>query len=298
MDYFANYQQYLEGRGASRLTISGYLRDLRLFSTWFVKTNREQVSPENLTPIDIRLYRGHLIAEKMRPATINRRLAALRSFGSMLHETWDMPFNPAGGIRGVDKQKIAPKWLDKKQQTALIRALERQVMAARSEPARRQALRDRAAVILLLNSGLRVSELCALDLDDLELRERGGKLRVRSGKGDKAREIPLNKTARAAVKAWLELHLGEGQGPFLTGKRNIRLTPSGFERRLRLIGQMIGIEVNPHSLRHTFAKNLVDAGVSLEKVAALMGHENLNTTRIYTIPGEDDLEKAVDTLDF
>jgi integrase/recombinase XerC len=75
------------------------------------------------------------------------------------------------------------------------------------------------------------------------------------------------------------------------------LTSSGLQRRLAEIGRLAGLEVTPHTLRHTFAKNLVDAGVSLEKVAALLGHSSLNTTRIYTVPGHNDLEKAVEVLD-
>jgi integrase/recombinase XerC len=298
MDGIPAFEEYLQGRGASKHTVQGYMMDVRIFSDWFEETNREKLTPEKFTPVDLRLYRQNLLNKGAQPSTINRRLAGLRAFGSMLVKNGVISSNPAEGIRMVEKQRLSPKWLEKRDQAALIRQVERQVNAARTEAGKRQAIRDRAAVMLALNAGLRVGEICDLELRDVEIGERSGALHVRAGKGEKARSIPLNKTARAAARLWLQ-YRGNDPGPsFWNGKHGGGMTPSGLERRVREIGRLAGVEVTPHILRHTFAKSLIDLGVSLEKVAALLGHSRLETTRMYCIPGEADLEKAVGLLDF
>lgn len=291
------FRDYLEGEGRATHTIRGYTQDLAIFARWFEEANGEELAGDNLTPTDIRLYRQFLQGPaKAKPATINRRLAALRMYGESMRTAGVIGDNPAHGVRGVKEQTMAPKWLDKKQQAAITRALEKDLLTAVSDFGRRQATRDRAAVLLMLNAGLRVSEVCALDLADFELSERKGTVHVRTGKGDKARAVPLNRTVREALQAWLELR-GADPGQVFTGKRGNALTPSGLQRRLEELGRLARVEVTPHSLRHSFAKNLVDADVSLDKVAMLLGHSNLNTTRIYTIPSSQDLTRAVELLD-
>ncbi len=134
---------------------------------------------------------------------------------------------------------------------------------------------DRAMIVLLLNSGLRISELCALSTKDIELTDRKGKLIVRQDKGSKKREVPLNRIAREALKDWMNVRTA-GDALF-EGKRGDRLSPSGVYRRLVELARRAKLEdVSPHTLRHTFSKNLVDAGVGLEHVAALLGQSNLN----------------------
>jgi integrase/recombinase XerC len=292
-----SFQTYLEGRGSARLTVEGYLRDVRLFSQWFEQSNREQLSPQKMTQIDVRLYRQWLMDQRAAPTTINRRLAALRCFGECLKSSGELDHNPAEGIRMVEIQQTAPKWLSKQDQTALLRQLDRSMNAATSEAGRRQAIRDRAAAVMLLNTGLRVAELCDLKLADIELSERKGSVFVRNGKGSKSRRIPLNQAARKATKLWMQ-YRPEGGELFLSGKGGDGLSTNAFERRLKLIGRQCGIEVTPHELRHSFAKNLLDAGVSIDQVAKLLGHSRIETTKLYVIPSEADLAKAVEKLDF
>jgi len=291
------FQDHLQERGASRNTIAGYVRDITLFSTWFETQNREMLTAEKLTPIDCRLYRQWLIDDGASPATVNRRIAALRSFGAMLMDRGEIPENPARDVRMVGRQKMAPKWLDKREQAALIRQVERQVNAANTKAGKVQAIRDQAVIVLLINSGLRVSELAALELRDIDIHERGGVLHVRAGKGEKSRSIPLNKAARRVVRLWLQFRPDGPDFRLWSGKRGAGLAASAIERRVCELGRLAGVEVTPHTLRHTFAKNLIDAGVGIELVAALMGHSSLETTRLYCIPGEADLERAVAKLE-
>jgi len=137
-------------------------------------------------------------------------------------------------------------------------------------------------------------ELCALRWSDVRISDRKGMLVVRSGKGSKRREIPLNKDARSAL---LLLGYSDNAGkdtPVVVGQRGA-VTVRGLQNILeKYKGDLENF--SPHSLRHTFCKNLVDAGVGLEKVAALAGHESLDTTRRYCSPSEHDLARAVELI--
>jgi integrase/recombinase XerC len=285
------FAAYLRSQDRAAITVNGYLRDLQAFARWFEQTNGEALSLERITSTDAREYRQWLIARQAAPSSVNRRLSALRAF-------FEWAQGQALDVRGVEEQSLAPRWLDRREQSALLREAERALSAARSEAARLLARRDHVILLTLLNTGLRISELCALNVEDLELSERKGWFVVRMGKGSRQRQVPLNNPTRKALHAWLEARPGKGSNALFTGRRGERLTPSGVGRRLTAMARRAGVEgVTLHTLRHTFAKNLVDAGVGLERVAALLGHNNLNTTRIYTLPGERDLERAVERLE-
>ncbi|MBN1449525.1 MAG: phage integrase family protein [Anaerolineales bacterium] len=153
----------------------------------------------------------------------------------------------------------------------------------------------------MLNTGLRAEEVCSLVTSNLEISERKGEVLVQRGKGRKQRRIPLNKQARQALSAWLEIRLETEASWIFTGQRGDAFSTSALRRIISALAYSARLdpdEVSPHSLRHTFAKRLVDQEVSLEKVAALLGHSNLNTTRICLTPGQGDLEKTVEVLEY
>ena len=289
------FESYLQDRGSSPKTIRGYLNDLKQFATWFEITNGQVLEPGLMTPIDGREYRQYLIAiKKSRPATTNRHLAALHSLGEWAVKVGEVGSNPFSGIKKVEQQALSPKWLDRREQAALQRLVDRQVNAAQTDIARMQAIRDRCILIVLLNTGLRIGEFTQLEETDIQMTDRKGELWVRKGKGDKSRNIPLNDTARRVLKEWMVL---KPKSPLLfTGQRG-PLKIRAVELIITELGRLANVEVTPHRLRHTFGKSLVDSGVSLEKVAALLGHSSLNTTRIYITPSQADLEKAVNMLD-
>jgi site-specific recombinase XerD len=295
---FEAFKQFLVDAGKSDRTILGYLADITIFSRWFEQTNGKIFSPDNLTPTDVREYKQYLLnGQKAKAATINRHLAALRSYASWAKKSSSAVYNPADGIKGVSQQNHAPKWLDRKEQAAVIREGERRVQTAKTEPAKRQAIRDHCILTVLLNTGLRVSELVALEIEDILLSERKGELRVRTGKGTKERIIPINDSCRKAIKAWYSVRPTDLTSRVFTTQRG-PATTRAIQSVLESIGEAAHVEnLTPHVARHTFAKNLVNAGVSLEKVAMLMGHSSLDTTMVYTTPGMSDLDKAVRTLD-
>lgn len=288
------FEKYLVEEDRAPLTVRGYLRDLALFAEWFKQTNGAALAPKLLTAQDVRDYRQHLLRHKAAAATVNRKLMAISAYARWARSAKLIEFDPTEKVKMIDQETAPPKWLDRQEQGALLREAQRALNAAKSEVKKVQAVRDLAVIQALLHTGLRVSELCALEMSDLTISERKGKLRVRLGKGAKQRDVPLNATALAALKEWLGVRPQQADHEFVfTGKGSLPLGSSGVQEILAEIGRRAGVEVTPHRLRHTFAKNLVDRGVPIDQVGALAGHSSLNTTRRYTTPSASDLEKAV-----
>lgn len=300
---FKAFEEYLVQQERAPLTIRGYLADLSHFVLWFEQTNGERFSLPAVTPTDVREYRQHLAAvQRHKPATVNRRLAAIAALMNWAKQIGLIEQDPTEGVRGLPQERRGPRSLDKKEQYALQRAIEKDLQLAYLRYPMRWRIheRDASITIFLLHTGLRLSEALALQLDDLQLSDRKGEVIVRQGKGGKSRTVPLNAAARKALQTWMEVRR-TFQGSFLwigmeNGGRNA-LSGRSVQRALVRLGRAAGLErLTPHVLRHTFAKNLIDAKVGLEKVAALLGHSNLNTTRIYVTPNQRDLEQAVEQI--
>ncbi len=299
------FRTYLVNQDRSSLTVNGYLADLKHISRWFEQTNGEPFSPQALTPTDIREYRHFQInVERRKASTINRRLAALSAFMAWAKRAGLVEDDPTRDIRNVAQVNSGPKYLDKKQQYSLQRAVEKDVQLSRLRFPRRWVARQRDAslVIMLLNTGLRLQEALDLHLSDVQIGDRKGQILVQSGKGRKQRTIPLNADARKALQEWMAVR-PTGTDDYLwvavENASKSALSSRSVQRVILRLGQEAGLKnLTPHMLRHSFAKNLVDSGVGLEKVAALLGHANLNTTRIYITPNQNDLEQAVEGLSF
>ncbi|HOP69397.1 MAG TPA: tyrosine-type recombinase/integrase [Bacillota bacterium] len=280
-----DYESFLKQKDVSTNTIASYLADLEAFKNWYRGTTGEEFDPGAIGPIDVVEYKRYMLNRNRKPATINRHLASLSAYFRWAVERGLSPQNPVDGIKSVKQERLAPKWLERREQLSLLRAVQ-----ASKKP------RDIALINLLLHTGLRVSEVCALDLDDVFLRERSGWVVVRSGKGGKRREVPLNATVRSSLADWIEARCRE-PGPLFFGQKGNRMTSRGIEHLIAKYARIAGVEkVTPHSLRHTFCKSLIDSGESLDRVAVLAGHESLNTTARYTRPSVGDLQKSVDKL--
>lgn len=356
---YDEYQEYLQTAGKSNHTSRAYLLDLQSFAAWFRTSNGEDISPRAVDPRDITEYRGYLLRTGVSPATVNRRLISLRRFFKWAHHQKlvdESPFEMLERVyvREQGQQEVAPRWLDANEQLALLRAVRKgsqtdQTGQAGKHTGAKQgsdngsdkgggseegddntsgississAIRDLAVIQTLLGTGLRISELANLRLEDVEVFERKGLVRVREGKGGKSRVVPLDNQTRSALLRYIEkrkkqLQLPEQmpeqqlsrrkrpsgnssrpktqqpEGPLFVGQRG-PLNVRGIDYLVRKYAYQARIEnCTAHTLRHTFAKNLVDAGIPLDQVATLLGHESLDTTRIYTRPSLRDLEKAV-----
>jgi site-specific recombinase XerD len=281
------FLQDLERQETSPKTRASYRLDLLHFATWFARTLGEAFRAEAVTPTDVRDYRSYLInVEKRQPATVNRRLAALRRFFQWAKAMGLSKELPTDNVKGVAASPRAPHWLEKRDVDRLIRSVERHGNT-----------RDLAIVLTLRHTGIRVSELCSLLLGDVQTSERKGTLTVRSGKGSKFRALPLNSDARKAITAYRDVRPKVSDDHLFIGQRGQGISSRAVELLVTKYGRLAGLEdVTPHTLRHSFGKHALDAGADLVSVSALLGHQRLETTAIYTTPSQRDLEKAVDRL--
>jgi site-specific recombinase XerD len=269
-------------------TIESYRYDLVLFSRWLEATTGEPFQAARITPTDLREYRAFLLTGEQRsPATINRRLASLRTFFQWARAEGLCREIPTDAVKGIQSSQRAPKSLPKKDVDRLTREVEQSGNR-----------RDLALLQLLRHTGIRVSELTALRTSDVTITERKGQLVVRAGKGSKYRVVPLNADARKAVSDYLTIRPKHTSDALFLGRRSERLSPRAVEKTvLKYAHQARLDDVTPHTLRHTFGKQALDAGVDLVTVSRLMGHERLETTAIYTTPSAQDLERAVERLE-
>src|SRR5215212_2267435 len=282
------FLQDLERQETSPKTRDAYRLDLLHFAAWCARTVGEGFSPEAVTPTDVRDYRSSLInVEKRQPATVNRRLAALRRFFQWAKATGRVKELPTDDVKAVASSPRAPHWLDKRDVDRLIRTVERHGNT-----------RDLAIVLVLRHTGVRVSELSSLMLGDVEASERKGALAVRSGKGGKFRVLPLNVDARRAIAGYLEVRPKVPDDHLFVGQRGDGVSSRAVELLVTKYARLAGLEdVTPHTLRHSFGKHALDAGADLVSVSALLGHQRLETTAIYTTPSQRDLEKVVERLE-
>jgi site-specific recombinase XerD len=278
----------LERREASPQTIRAYRQDLMAFGRFLQQSTGEAFSAAAVTPTDLREYRSFLLnVRHAAPATINRHLAALRKFFLWAKAQGWLRELPTEDVRGVREVARPPKWLEKRDVDRLIREAERG-----------GSKRDLAIVQLLRHTGLRVGELVALQVGDVETSERKGAVVIRSGKGGKQRTVPLNVDARRAIEAYQEVRPQVPSDQLFISQRGEGLQAQAVENLIKKYARRAGLEdVTPHTLRHTFGKSLVDARIDLGTVATLMGHERLDTTALYTQPGARDLEQAVARLE-
>ncbi|HPH97370.1 MAG TPA: tyrosine-type recombinase/integrase [Anaerolineaceae bacterium] len=302
MSQLNEFKQFLMDRQKSPTTIIGYVGDIVSFSKWFAQTYTSDFSVEDLDTELARIYKKALSDGGIHPRTINRRLASLRAFAAWAQQTDYLPQgpNPISNVRPARQVMLAPKWIDHKERSRLLRTVDAEVKRAMIlfPRLRFQIIRDAAILKMFLHTGLRVDELANLQLTDINMDDRRGVLVVRNGKGAKRREIPLNPDARSAIQTYLKIRPDDaGLTNLFVDMKATKIEKRTIQRAVARFAKLAGLQhVSCHTLRHTFAKDLIDRGVTLEKVAALLGHSNLNTTRIYTTPSSRDLEAAVNLL--
>jgi site-specific recombinase XerD len=288
MHQLESFVEELRRQEKSAHTLASYRYDLVLFSRWLEATTGQSFEASQVTPTDLREYRAYLLTVEHRsPATINRRLASLRTFFQWARAEGLCQELPTESVKGIQSSPRAPKSLPKKDVDRLIRQVEQSGHK-----------RDLAILQLLRHTGIRVGELTALRLSDVTLSERKGQLVVRSGKGSKYRVVPLNADARKALSDYLAVRPKNIADALFLGRRSEPLSPRAVEQTVLKYAQQARLEdVSPHTLRHTFGKSALDAGVDLVTVSRLLGHARLETTAIYTTPSAQDLEQAVEQLE-
>ena len=271
----------------SPATVRGYRYDLRHFLRWHYGVTEAAFTPQGLAEYDLIAYRQEMIAAGRRPATINRRLEALRRLGRWAYGTGALAADVVRNIRPVRMvRNRRPAGLTDREVHALL--------GAAGASRHGLAPRNYALAQLMLQTGVRVGEVAGLQVADVTINERSGSVCIRQGKGIKAREVPLNATARRALRTYLDTRasIAKTEPLFRSTRaeampvRSIQAVIAGLARRARLKR----IAVSAHTLRHTFALGyLRDNPGKLVELAGLLGHESLDTTAVYTRPSSDDL---------
>jgi integrase/recombinase XerC len=274
----AAFLRYLAAeKNASPHTLKSYGNDLRQFEAFLTA---EALNVTELTPRHIRAFLVALHARGLDPASVGRKLAAVRSWLRFLVRRGALERNPAREVRGPRLPRKLASFLPVDEAHDLMEA-----------PGRITAglARDTAILELLYASGLRVSELTGLDLDDVD---RGARAVRVLGKGRKERVVPFGSKAARALDDWLERRGGDA-GPLFLGRRG-RLTPRSVYSIVRTAARSAGItrKVSPHTLRHSFATHLLDGGADLRAIQELLGHSRLSTTQRYTHVGAEHLLKV------
>lgn len=280
-------------KGFSENTCRGYRNDLEQFLQ-YLEENRHRranqpVAVDRVDGITIRGYLGHL-HKRNKKTTIARKLSALRSFYHFLVKRGVTTENPVASILTPKQEKNIPAYLSVDEMFRLLDSI---------QTSRLLDLRNRAIFETLYSCGIRVSELAGLNTGDVDVRQ--SMVRV-LGKGAKERIVPIGDSALRAINHYRQVLANDGgisedhDGPLFLNKNKGRLSARSVARILDNLVKACGLltPVSPHTLRHTFATHMLDAGADLRVVQELLGHKSLSTTQKYTHVSIDRLMETYD----
>lgn len=281
-----NLNQYIlhlqSEKNVSHFTLDAYKTDLNQFIQFL-----EECEMDELSKITLRSYLGMLFKGGLKTATVNRKLASLRSFFKYLCQQERLESNPAQNLLFLKKEKRLPSFFNYETIAKAIESIETQTY---------EGMRDRFILELFYSTGIRLRELVGLNYEDLDL---VNSLMKVTGKGSKQRLLPLGKNLIKVLKRYLELrqqHLASlktsNEALFLTRKGK-RISPRTVQNRVKhyLIAMSEKGQAYPHMLRHSFATHLLEEGADLMAVKELLGHSSLSTTQVYTHVNVERLKK-------
>ena len=289
MDFEAEFVKYLRyERNMSPETIRAYEKDLHQFMRFFCKETPEIPHPASITTLQVREFLAELTERNYKKTTIVRKLATIRSFYKFLMRKGHITTNPLTSIETPKVEKKLPHFLSVEEVEKLLNAPQGDNF---------QSCRDRAILETLYSTGLRVSELTALNVGDLDFSV--GAIKAR-GKGRKERMVPVGSFALQAIKRYVEsraqTHKPDEKDPdaLFLNRFGARLSSRSIRKILDKYIKVTGLstKTSPHTLRHSFATHLLDRGANLRMVQELLGHKHLSTTQIYTHVTTKNIQKA------
>lgn len=287
MKYLIDFEEHLKQNGKSQNTIDTYLKRAELFIKWLESVTNEEFNGK-INTLDVQEYTKYLTDTKKQSLnSINSKLTALQQFTAYLSECGYMP-----SIKIVQKKGTTAPDVEVLEKNELYKFLRYVINTENSL--------NIAVVVLLLNTGIRESELCNLELSDIEITDRKGTITIRNGKGSKYREIPLNKDARNALTVYINSRPLANTDKLFIGQRGA-LTRNGIYKIVNKLGvKSIGKNVYPHMLRHQcFTAMAKNPNVDLKTISSLAGHSSIETTMKYYInTSKAEQMAAVETLSF
>ena len=281
------YLDYIrEVRQLSPHTLSNYQRDLDAFVQW--SDSRGITQAGKVQEADIRQWVSHLHRRGLAGSSIQRSLSATRSLFNFLGRENGYPRNPAASVQAPRKPRKLPKTMDADQVDQYLNFNQDSPLASR----------DCAIAELFYSSGLRLAELVAVNLQDIDHQAR---LITVTGKGNKTRTVPVGGAALGAIEQWLQQRPPiaadpESANALFTSLRGKRISVRNIQDRIKLQGRKSGMsqDVHPHMLRHSFASHMLESSGDLRAVQELLGHANIATTQIYTHLDFQHLAKVYD----
>lgn len=300
-DILELYEEYLY-INYTKNTLKTYQVEIRKFVIFYEKLNKEMFLPQNVTQIDIRDYERYLTEnlldtrspnnpKKLSYVTVNKKIEALKNFFIWCQQEGYIINIPTEYLKNKKTQnrEATIKWLNRSEKNKLVRVMSDIGLWKKQNLMKR----NKAIVYLMLFAGLRLSEVQNLLKQDID--ETKMIINV-IGKGDKNRKVDLNKELLKSLKEWLEVN--DSNSPYLfASQKNSKITTQGIQhifKKIRFYTQ--NEEITPHVLRHTFCHDLAELGYNLTVIADLVGHESLDTTRIYTTSSREERRSAVDSL--
>ena len=281
------YLSYLESvKQDSQHTLNGYKRDLQKLSKYL--SDQEIDKWKLVKEHDLRTFVNSERRRGLSPRSIQRILSSCRTFFEFLLTEGQIKLSPAQNISSPKLAQLLPKAMDADLVQKLLDFKAKGMIE----------VRDKALAELLYSSGLRLSEICKLNMEDLDTKERTC---VVSGKGNKTRIVPVGKKAIQAIRDWFmyrsELKQSKATSTnaiFLNNKGN-RISPRSIQLRLEKLCLMRGLPgINPHMLRHSFASHVLESSGDLRAVQEMLGHSDIGTTQIYTKLDFQHLSKVYD----
>lgn len=293
----AGYGDWLKRQPLAARSREAYLAQVRDFVTWLAGSEHgaKALADPHVRDWAVRDYKRFAKTTKQwGPASVNQALAAIDNFYRSL----------GAGRPDVAREELAqtaPRALDEAQQRTFLRFV-----------AASPSARDRAIATVFFYTGLRLSELAALDMTDVAISARRGRVTIRTGKGDAYREVPLNSVCRTAVEEWFTARTKQraalaaarmGDGAQAAEPAAVWLSRSGTRMGSRAVDLVVrrlareaGLDLSAHVLRHTCVTNLIRSGADVVLVAEIAGHRRLDTTRRYSLPSQADKDAALEAV--
>ncbi|MCF2650057.1 MULTISPECIES: tyrosine-type recombinase/integrase [Niallia] len=286
-----SFKTYLFKNDKSLNTIKSYSQDLNHFLKWLHQRYEQPHLISMLTSTDLKDYERQLKSDdSIAPTTVNRRLVALMKWSEFLLTVGSTSVNLSNNIKikRIQKQNNI-RWLTRKEVGRLLHAIE-----LTKQQNYKKGMLHQTIVYLAVNLGLRVQEICNVRIIDIDIQKEI--IRI-NGKGDKHRITPLTENTKDTIVNWLKVREQESEYLLVSSKSN-HLTTRAVQHIFKKYSNLLGIEITPHSLRHTYCKQLAEHGVDIQSIADLAGHSSIETTRVYVTPSIQELQNALKRTEF